>query len=110
MVRYMTFGKYSAAGAAAAYKGGFGARAKALAEYLDGLGGTMLEMRPIVEDEWDFVVIYDVEELQPAKRVSHGLLTFSSGAFERSTTYTLSTIEEVDAIRAEMPGYRAPGS
>ena len=109
MVRYMTFGKYSAAGAAAAYKDGFGTRAKVLGDYINGLGGTLLEMRPIAEDEWDFVAIYDFEDMKPAKRVAHGLLTFSSGGFERSTTYTLSTVEEADAIRAEMPGYRAPG-
>jgi hypothetical protein len=65
-------------------------------------------MRPVAEEEWDFVTTYEIDDLQPAKRVAHGLLTFSSGAFERSTTYTLSTTEEVDAIRAEMPGYVPP--
>lgn len=106
----MTFAKYSAAAAASVYEQGFGPRRKVLEGYITGLGGTFLDMWPVAEEEWDFVVTYEIDDLRPAKRVAHGLLTYSSGGVERSTTYTLSTTEEVDAIRSEMPGYTPPNA
>ena len=110
MARYVTFAKYSSKAAAAVFEGGFENRRKVLSQYIEGLGGTIIDMYAVADEEWDFMAILDADDFTPAKRAAHALLTGGSGALERAVTYTLADLAEVDAARSSIPGYTPPGS
>jgi uncharacterized protein with GYD domain len=110
MAKYMQLVKYSPPAAAAIHKDGLVARRKVLDEYVKGLGGSIVDVYAIAESDWDFVAIMDFAEFPSAKLVAHGLLTYGSGAFERTQLFNLATFEEADEARKTLPGFRPPGT
>jgi uncharacterized protein with GYD domain len=108
MASYLMFGKYSAEGAKAVVEGGLTARKNAVEQFVTGLGLKQVGWWGIVEPEWDFVIQVD-GTYSPEMLAAQGLLTHSSGAFERTQVLTLLETEQVDSARAALRGYQAPG-
>src|SRR5215213_5624939 len=104
MPMYLTFAKYSPAAAASIYREGLVGRRKILEAYVSGLGGRLVDCYAVADEEWDIVSIMEADNLTPSRMVNHTLLTFGSGAIERSRTYQMATFEEADQDRRSMPG------
>jgi|RhiMethySRZTD1v2_1073278.scaffolds.fasta_scaffold1028924_1 uncharacterized protein with GYD domain len=109
MARYLQLAKYTQQACAAVFEEGFVARRKVLETYVAGLGGTLVDMYGVADDDWDFVAIIDSDDFSFQKIAAHLLRAYGSGAIERSALLHLATLEEVDAARASLPGYTPPG-
>lgn len=110
MTRYLQLAKYSPQGSAGVFKDGWVSRRKFLEEYVQGLGGRLIDIQAVAEAEWDFFAIIEMTDYSAATQAAHNLLTYGGGGLERSQLFSLATLEEVDAARASIPGYRPPGS
>ena len=109
MARYLQLAKYTPQACAAVFDGGWVPRRKVLEEYVTGLGGTIVDMYAVANDEWDFAVIIDADDFGPAKNAAHLLRVYGAGTIERSVLLSLAALEDVDAARSSLPGYTPPG-
>ena len=110
MPRYMVVGKYNSSAAAAVNQTGMVGRRQVIANYVEGIGGTFVDVWAIaVPNDFDFVITFDHDSFDAGKLVAHNLTAIGSGGFDRGMTMMLASFEEVDAARATMPGYTAPG-
>jgi len=109
MALYLQLAKYTPQACAAVFEGGWFPRRKVLEEYVTGLGGTILDMYAIANDEWDFAAIIESDDFDAAKIAAHILRAYGMGAIERSQLLSLAALEDVDAARSSLPGYTPPG-
>ena len=108
MARYLQLAKYSPQACAAVFNDGWVARRKVLEEYVNGLGGRIVDMHVVANDDWDFMAILDFDDLGPAKFAAHLTRVYGGGAIERAQFIPLAGLEEVDAARSSLPGYTPP--
>jgi len=109
MARYLQLAKYTPQACAAVFDGGWVPRRKVLEEYVRGLGGTLLDMYAVADDEWDFVATIESDDFNAAKISAHLLRVYGAGTIERSVLLSLAALEDVDAARSSLPGYTPPG-
>ncbi len=104
MAKYLVRAKYTMSGIQGAVKEGFAAREA----YIRGLiqaGGGKTEVFYYAYGEDDVIVIIDAD---PAAAIALSLAVNQSGGVQLSTS-PLITAAEMDAGRAKLPQYRAPG-
>jgi uncharacterized protein with GYD domain len=106
MPKYLYHGSYTADGAEGVLKEGGSARARAAAELIESVGGT-LEAIYWTFGHHDFVVIADMPDQAAAAAVS--LKVGTSGTTRVSTT-PLLTAADVDEIAGRSVSYRPPGA
>ena len=110
MAKYMIFGKYAPAAAAAVNQAGMVSRRKVMQDYVEGLGGTLIDAYAIAAPtDYDFVFIMEHDSLDAGKLVAHNLSSIGSGGFAQGMNLVLASFEEVDAAIKTMPGYTPPG-
>lgn len=110
MPRYMVFGTYNAAAAAAVNDAGMVSRRQVMEGYVQGIGGTVVDCYAIaMPNDYDFVITFEHDSLSAGTLVAHNLTAIGSGGFDRGMTVMLASFEEVDEARKSMPGYTAPG-
>ncbi|MBT3606174.1 MAG: GYD domain-containing protein [Candidatus Latescibacteria bacterium] len=105
MPKYLIEGSYSAEGLLGLVKEGGGARRDAVAQLVQGLGGT-LEVFYYTFGREDTVAIADLPDNVTATAIS--IAANASGAVRVSITVLL-TPEEIDAATKKTNYYRAPG-
>ena len=109
MARYLQLAKYTPQACAAVFDSGWVPRRKVLEEYVNGLGGAILDMYAVADDEWDFAAIIESDDFTAAKICAHLLRVYGAGSIERSQLLSLADLEDVDAARSSLPGYTPPG-
>ena len=105
MPKYMIQASYTAEGFAGAISQGFQARIEEVSGLIEAAGGT-IEAVYFAYGEHDIVAIIDGSE---EAAIALSLAVNAGGAVQLSTTPLIS-IEQMDAARAQMPDYRAPGA
>jgi uncharacterized protein with GYD domain len=109
MAKYLLFGRYSSAGAAAVKAEGLTARKRAVEAFGEATGGKVLGWWAVAETDWDFVILSENDSYDSANQVALRFTTYASGAFEATDSLTLVETEDADAAISSMVGYRAPG-
>ena len=106
MPKYMIHASYTVAGVKGLQSKGGTSRRDAIAEMLEGLGGSLESMYFAFGDA-DVVVIADLPDNEAATAVA---LTVNAAGGAATKTWVLLTPEEVDAAAKLSVSYRAPGS
>jgi uncharacterized protein with GYD domain len=106
MPKYMIHASYTVAGVKGLQSKGGTSRRDAIAEMLEGLGGSLESMYFAFGDA-DVVVIADLPDNEAATAVA---LTVNAAGGAATRTWVLLTPEEVDAAAKLSVSYRAPGS
>jgi uncharacterized protein with GYD domain len=106
MPKYMIHASYTVAGVKGLQSKGGSSRRDAIAEMLEGLGGSLESMYFAFGDA-DVVVIADLPDNEAATAVA---LTVNAAGGAATKTWVLLTPEEVDAAAKLSVSYRAPGS
>jgi uncharacterized protein with GYD domain len=106
MPKYMIHASYTVAGVKGLQAKGGSSRRDAIAEMLEGLGGSLESMYFAFGDA-DVVVIADLPDNEAATAVA---LTVNAAGGAATRTWVLLTPEEVDAAAKLSVSYRAPGS
>lgn len=106
MPKYMIHASYTVAGVKGLQSKGGSSRREAIAEMLEGLGGSLESMYFAFGDA-DVVVIADLPDNEAATAVA---LTVNAAGGAATRTWVLLTPEEVDAAAKLSVSYRAPGS
>ena len=111
MARYMLFGKYNAASAAAVKRDGMVGRRKVMEDVCKGLGGKMVDCYAVaVPNDYDFVITMDHDSMMtPGQVMALNLTSTASGGFDRAMLLMLASFEEVDEARNLMSTYSPPG-
>ena len=105
MRRYLIVGTYTAEGARGVLKEGGTGRREAAQAAIASLGGTLVSFHfALGSDEWYSIV--DLPDNAAAAAIA--LAGTASGALH-SRAIALITPEEMDAITARAPDFRAPG-
>jgi len=105
MPKYMIHASYTVAGVKGLQSKGGSSRRDAIAEMLEGLGGSLESMYFAFGDA-DVVVIADLPDNEAATAVA---LTVNAAGGAATRTWVLLTPEEVDAAAKLSVSYRAPG-
>ena len=105
MPKYMFQASYTAQGVKGVQSGGGSARRDAIAESLEGLGGS-LEAFYFSFGESDVIAIADLPDNEAATAVA---LTVNAAGGATTKTIVLLTPEEVDAAAQRSVEYRPPG-
>jgi uncharacterized protein with GYD domain len=105
MPKYMIHASYTVAGVKGLQAKGGSSRRDAIAEMLEGLGGSLESMYFAFGDA-DVVVIADLPDNEAATAVA---LTVNAAGGAATRTWVLLTPEEVDAAAKLSVSYRAPG-
>jgi len=106
MPKYMIHASYTVAGVKGLQAKGGSSRRDAIAEMLEGLGGSLESMYFAFGDA-DVVVIADLPDNEAATAVA---LTVNAAGGAATRTWVLLTPEEVDAAAKLSVSYRAPGA
>ena len=105
MAKYLIRSSHTPTGLQGAIREGFSARESYMRELVKSHGGTIEAWYYAFGDD-DLIAIVDAE---PAAAVAFSLAINQAGAVHLTTTPLLTTAE-MDAARARLPQYRAPGA
>jgi uncharacterized protein with GYD domain len=105
MPKYLVYGSYSAEGAKGVLKNGGTARANAVRQAVEGMGGTM-ESFYFAFGKEDAIVLVDLPDNVAAAALG---LTVSSTGLAATRTTVLLTPEEIDQSAALTVSYTPPG-
>lgn len=106
MPKYLIKANYTTAGVKGLQNEGGSGRRDAVAQTIEGLGGT-LESFYFAFGDTDAYVTVDLPDNGAATALA---LSVNQGGGATITTVPLLTAEEVDAASGQSVGYRAPGS